>query len=246
MNPDFQQTYHELEASHWWFVGRRAIVADLLESIVEDRSARVLDIGCSSGHMIEALAARGFQNVEGIDISESAIERCQQRGISKSLLMDAGAPRLPDASYDVLIASDVLEHLADDRTSLRAWYRMMRPGGRLIVFVPAFQSLWSDHDVVNHHYRRYTRGQLTGRLAEAGFTVQRSSYWNSVIFPAAAAVRMVQQWRPPRAQPRPDLRPATNATNQLLRLLIAAENAWHRRLPALAGLSTFAIAEKPS
>lgn len=245
MDADFQQTYHELEAAHWWFVGRRAIVADLLQRVVEDRAAKVLDIGCSGGHLIEELAARGFENVEGIDISESAIELCRQRGITRSVLMDAGAPTIAESSYDVLIASDVLEHLADDQRSLKSWYRIVRPGGLLIVFVPAFQALWSDHDVVNHHFRRYTRAQLSERLAEAGFVVQRSSYWNSVIFPAAAVVRLAQQWRPPRAQPKADLRPAANATNQLLRFLIAAENIWHRSLPSIAGLSTFAIAQKP-
>jgi SAM-dependent methyltransferase len=194
------------------------------------------------------LHAAGYTNVTGIDLSEDAFRRCHSVGLANTEVMDATNPRHADQSFDLLIASDVLEHIADEATALRNWLRMLKPGGRLLVCVPAFMFLWSDHDAVNHHLRRYTRKTLRATLNRAGFAIDRAGYWNFSLFFPVAAVRLIH-----RAVARSDdqkrgqLRPAAALVNAALYTLLRAEN--HLLLsscPFPLGVSTFAIASRQS
>lgn len=257
MDPAFESLYHRLEQRHWWFRGRRELVRALVSRLTPDRSADILDIGCASGILLDELTADGFAHPAGLDISETAIRLCHDRGHVTAVCGDATAPPLPPASVDILIASDVLEHLEQDQLALDNWLRIVRPGGFLIVLVPAFQWLWSQHDEINHHFRRYTRRQLVTALTRSGWSVQRSGFWNTALFPAVAAVRlaaaMIGRLRrppdnvvtPPATESR-QLRETPALINALCLALLRLENNWLvAGLPLPIGVSTFAIASRP-
>jgi SAM-dependent methyltransferase len=193
MKKEYEAQYHLLEEKHWWFLGRREIVHSLVLQIKADRNCHLLEIGCSGGPLLKQLQADGYGHVTGIDISPDAIELCRQRGLTDAQVMDAQKTSFGDGSFDVIIASDVLEHLADAPQALQEWHRLLRPGGMLIVFVPAFMFLWSRHDEVNNHFRRYHRSELKRLLAQYGFVVERSSYWNFSLFLPVALVRLVKR-----------------------------------------------------
>jgi SAM-dependent methyltransferase len=191
MQDEYEKQYHKVESYHWWFVGRRQIVYDLVLRANADQGCRILEIGCSSGQFLSQLRRHGCRNIMGIDISEKAVKLCQASGLPAKV-MDAQQLDFPDGCFDLITASDILEHLADEKRALQEWRRVLKPGGRLVVFVPAFMFLWSKHDVVNKHHWRYRLDELKKTLAENGFNIERSSYWNSFLFPPVALVRGVK------------------------------------------------------
>ena len=216
MDPHYEQHYHELEDRQWWFVARRQIVFQLVQQLGLSPHARILEIGCSTGPFLSQLREAGYRQLSGIDISAAAIAGCHARGLHDCHVMDATQLDFADQSFDLVIASDVLEHLEQDQQAAQEWLRVLVPGGRLILFVPAFQCLWSRHDEVNHHFRRYTRRHLVRVLRTAGWDVERSSYWNAALLPAVALVRWAGRlWdrlRPNKAaQDSPNSRPGTSA-----------------------------------
>ncbi len=247
MNKSFEKTYHEVEAAHWWFVSRRALVKDLVCHAAPDRQSAILEIGCSGGLLMRQLRDCGYFRLTGIDISPEAIALCRERNLDDVRLMDAQQPDLPPASFDIIIASDVLEHLADAPRALAAWHQLLRPGGTLVVFVPAFQFLWSEHDRVNHHYHRYRAAELAGLLRSAGFEIRRQGYWIFSLFFPVAVVRVAKRFlvRPANKLPSGDLKAVPRLLNSLLILLMRAENRlMHLGLNFPWGISASVIAQK--
>ncbi len=188
MQKQYEIQYHKTESRHWWFVGRRRIVYELTTRANANLDCRILEIGCSSGQFMLQLSQKGYQNVVGIDISGEAVRLCQESGLAATV-MDAQRLDFQDKSFDLVTASDVLEHLRDENQALLEWRRVLKPGGRLVVFVPAFMFLWSKHDVANNHYRRYRLHELKEALLKNGFVIERSSYWNFSLFLPIAVVR---------------------------------------------------------
>jgi len=135
----------------------------------ENRAARILDIGCGGGPLLLELIKKGLINIYGIDISTNAISKCKERGLDNVLVMDGNSPDFEKATFDIIIASDSLEHLENDVQALDNWNKILQTDGQLIVFVPAFNFLWSGHDAVNHHYRGYTSGKLKAKITETFF-----------------------------------------------------------------------------
>ena len=182
-----QHTYaimNRVEDSHWWYVGRRAILESFLETITqslnsEAQSPKILDVGCGTGGNLEML--KKFGAAEGVDVSDDALEFCQSKGLTvhKGL-----AEELPfaDESFDVVTALDVIEHLDDDIAGLREMFRILRKGGKTLIFVPAFMWLWGVQDDVSNHRIRYTKKQITERLEKAGFEIERATYANWTFF----------------------------------------------------------------
>lgn len=226
MKKEFEAKYHRLEDQHWWFAGRRHLVRELVRRAQADRGCRVLEIGCSGGMLMRQLRDDGYSRVTGIDISAEAIAQCARNGVADAHEMDAQRPDFPPESFDVITASDVLEHLADAPGALRAWHRLLRPGGVVMVFVPAFMFLWSEHDVANKHQRRYCLPELQAALAAAGFRVERSSYWNFVLFLPVTAVRLLKKLLPAsrEAAAHGDLAMPSGCVNALLLALLRIEN----------------------
>ena len=174
MEESYASQYHELEEKYWLFRGRRDIIYKLIKDYKRD--TEILDIGCSIGVLIGSLKGRGFKRLRGIDIDEKAIEICRQKGIIDIRVADAEKTGFKDQQFDIVIASDVLEHIKDEDKALLEWHRILKSGGKLIAFVPAFKFLWSKHDEVNLHYRRYSKSSLIEVLKKNGFSIERSSY----------------------------------------------------------------------
>ncbi len=188
----YSQLY-ALEDSHWWFEGRRAVIDVLLSGVDLPPAARILDAGCGTGRQLQEYARLG--RAEGFDPSPVAVEFCRARGLEGVRQGTLEAPPYDDRSFDLLCASDVLEHVADDALALREMRRVARPGAHLVVTVPAYRWLWSHHDDAHHHFRRYTRPQLVQRAAASGWLPARVTYFNSTLLAPIALVRLAQRLR---------------------------------------------------
>ncbi|MBI3635632.1 MAG: class I SAM-dependent methyltransferase [Candidatus Rokubacteria bacterium] len=192
MQPHYYEEYYAVEESHWWFRARRRILRTVLEREgLWGRGLRAVDVGSGTGRMVEFLA--GGMRITATDFEMEALRFAAKRGTAS--LVQADALRLPfrDASIELLSAFDIIEHLDDDRAALAEFRRVLRPGGYCVATVPAFRSLWSEHDEINHHRHRYRRRELRARFAEAGFTVTRCSYFNSLLFLPVAAFRVARR-----------------------------------------------------
>ncbi|MGF1511059.1 MAG: class I SAM-dependent methyltransferase [Myxococcota bacterium] len=240
MEEEFETTYHDVERGHWWSVGRRDAILRLMEA--GWGTDPVLDVGCSGGRLVEALAQRGF-TARGIDVSHRAVAHAQRRGIDV-VLGAADQLNVADGSIGTVIASDVLEHIDDDVRALREWRRVLIPGGALIVFVPAHPFLWSLHDERNHHRRRYERRTLTHAIRRAGFELTRLSGWNSTLFAPIATARTAQRLRRKHDSP-PDFQMPPTWLNSSLRVLLELENRWLVRHNLPIGVSLMALALNP-
>jgi len=247
MRADFENRYHRVEDEHWWFLGRRDLLCALVRAARVANDSPILDVGCAGGATIRSLKRQGYTAVTGIDLSPEAVARCRQSGLADVHAMDAQRPDFPDQSFDLILASDILEHVPDERAAVQAWYRLLKPRGVLIALVPAFMALWSPHDEANHHHRRYRLGELRRRLEAAGFETHRASYWNFLLFLPAALVRALQRLMPVLSRGSPDLAVPPRAANRLLSGLLAGEN--RLLLAGLRwpfGLSALVVARRPA
>jgi SAM-dependent methyltransferase len=243
MDKNYELKYHVVEEVHWWFQGRRDMIFNIIKN--EDKNAFILDLGCSGGVLIQFLQEKGFQNVYGVDASEEAVNLCKQKGLQNVFLMSADDPQLSNDKFDIIIASDVLEHIKDDAKALTAWQRILKPGGKLIIFVPAFKFLWGLHDEVNHHQRRYSKTELVKRITQANLRIERNSYWNILLFLPIALMRVIQSkffktqtkenYDPYRVHP---------FINRFLTAVLRSENKLVQKLNFPFGLSLFAIVRK--
>jgi SAM-dependent methyltransferase len=237
---------YEVEGSHWWFAGRRRILESFVKEIVArlnvvGRAPQILDVGCGTGANLEMLAQ--FGDAEGVDVSEDALAFCRARGLTK--VTHGAAERLPyaDKSFDLVTALDVIEHLDDDTGGLREMRRVLRPDGRALLFVPAFMWLWGVQDDVSHHRRRYTLPQLTERVREAGFEVERATYANLTFFAPILAGRLLM--RATGVRPASENNFNVPALNGVLGRIFGAERFWlARRLNFPFGVSAVCVARR--
>ena len=245
MDDTLERWTFDAEEGHWWYRGRRRVLAAVLDRLELPAQARILDAGCGSGRNMVDLARRG--TVCGVELASSSLQRARARGVG-DVRPGSLQERLPfpDSAFDLAVALDVLEHLPDDRPAWSALARVLAPGGRLVVTVPQYGWLWGEHDVVAHHHRRFTRSLLVARAAEAGWSVERLTAFNTMLLPAIAGARLIQRRRRS-ARPADDLgRTPGGIVNELLERLLAAEAAWircGRDLPV--GVSLLAVLRRP-
>jgi SAM-dependent methyltransferase len=183
MQTESYRILFETEDTHWWLATRRDIVLDWVRRHVGERTdLRLLDVGCGTGRLLRDLRELG--DARGVDASDEAIRFCQKRGVG-DLVEKADFRHLPFAaeSFDVVTAVDTLEHIADDVGALEEWGRVLRPEGRLLIFVPAHRWLWSLQDEVSGHQRRYTTRTLRRAIDGAGLRVDRMTYVSTLLFP---------------------------------------------------------------
>ena len=236
-----------VEGQHWWYGGMRAITAAILDAVYsERRDLQILDAGCGTGG--NGLFLRRYGWVVGIDLAPEAIS--------------LGGPRLPgrlargsvldipfaDASFDLVTSFDVLYHRAvpNEERALGEMWRVLRPGGRLLIRVPAYEFLRGKHDRAVHTRRRYTAGQAQALLQAGGFTVERHSYINSLLFPLPLAQRLLESALPELERRESDLTLPAPLLNEALRWPMAAEAAWLARGRSFPiGLSVVCLARKP-
>jgi SAM-dependent methyltransferase len=229
---------------HWWYRGRRRVIHAVLSGCDLPRGARILDAGCGSGRTLDELARYG--HASGVDISADAVATAKSRGYHDVRLGPIEQLPFEDASFDLVTCLDVVEHTPDDRRSLGELRRVTRPGGLMLVTVPAYQSLWSSHDEVNLHYRRYRASSLGQAASDAGWSPVRDSYFNTLLLPPAAVVRLAER-RSARAQSRSDLAWTPPWLDGLLEWPLRAEAralAAGHRLPA--GLSLLGLFRNPA
>lgn len=235
---------------HWWYRGRRRIVRAELDRLglgADGGEVRVLDAGCGSGRTLDELA--GYGTVSGLELSEEGVAAARRRGHEDVRRGRVEELPWPDATFDLVTCLDVVEHTPDDRATLRELRRVTRPGGHLLVTVPAYQALWSAHDVVNKHYRRYDRRMLRAAATEAGWSVERMTGFNALLLAPAAAVRLAQRRKAldADAQHTSELELSPPWMNAALELPLRAEAAWLRRGRTLpAGLSLLAVLRNPA
>jgi len=243
MEKDFEKKYHDVETDHWWFKSRRKYLLDLLRNAPKD--SKILDIGCSSGIFLKDLEKLGFsvENLYGVDISDKAIANCKANGIPNAFVMDAQNITLAQ-TFDIIIASDCLEHLQDDEQALKNWKSLLKVGGMMYVFVPAFMSLWSYHDVVNMHYRRYTNAELKSKIAAENLQILKSSYWNFFLFLPVYGFRKVSSVFQKNKTGESDISIGNSFVNKALLQLIVFENKLLKAFNFPFGVSTFCIARK--
>ena len=234
-----------LEREHWWFVGRGKILLALVESECERRGGRVrslLDVGSGTGALLAEMR-RFADEAVGVESDASARAISAARGLD---VRDATAERLPaaDASVDLVTAFDVLEHVDDEAGAVREFRRVLRPGGSAILSVPAYRWLWSGHDVVHGHRRRYTKRALAGVLARGGLASRRLGYFNFWLLPLAAGVRLGGRLlRRPAAS---DMARVPARLNALFLRIFASERGRVLAGGFPAGLSVFAVADRPA
>jgi len=245
----YYREYFFFEQDNWWFVSRRRILLSVLRTALHrPHGLEILDAGCGTGINLDYLAE--FGRVTGVDVAEEAIEFCRRRGHDD--VRRADLTRLDgwrDGEFDLVTALDVIEHIDDDRAAVREIVRVTRPGGHLLVTVPAFPGLWSDHDEVNHHQRRYRGREIRELLAANGCDIVRFTYINTFLFPVAWVVRTWQQARrrlfgPPAHPPRTDFVDYHPVVNALLLAVFTAETPLVTTTGLPFGLSALCLARK--
>lgn len=246
MDATAQEIEAKVERTHWWFRGRRKILADLIAALDPPLppGARVLDVGCGTGANAPVLGAGGRFAV-GLDRSATPLRLADaERGHDVRVRADAGALPFADGAFDLVVALDVLEHLDDDHAAARELLRVLRPGAPLIVFVPALRILWGLQDDVSHHRRRYRRGELVGVIRGAGFRIERTTFFNTLLFPPLLAARLAM-----RVLPRGDLKSENELnngfTNAVLGGIFGLEPSILRRVNLPIGVSLACVARRP-
>ena len=243
MDKRYEIKNQRLEEIYWWCIARRETICDLVRDL--NRDVRILDVGCSGGPQMKSFIEMGYTNIYGLDISERAIDLCNKRGLNNVFVMDAEKTDFKDDEFDLLVVSDVLEHLENDELALSEWHRILKPGGKLIVFVPAFQFLWSPHDETNFHYRRYSKTSLINRFKEADFEIIRGSYWNFSLFVPGCMIKFFQRLFTRKDKDLPNqLYEVNEFTNKLLLGLLRLENKFLGKFNFPFGVSVFVIGEK--
>jgi SAM-dependent methyltransferase len=237
------KTMLEVDEHHWWYRGRRRIIRAELDRLALPRDASVLDAGCGSGRTMEDLVEYG--RVYGVEVDPDATEIARARGVGEVRIGRLEELPFDDAMFDLITCLDVLEHVPDDRVALVELRRVCKPGGWLLATVPAYPALWSLHDRINHHYRRYERGTLRGAAADAGWIVRRVTSFFSFLLPPAAIVRLAQRRRA-EDDYKPDLTIGPPWLNTILEQPLRIEASWLGRGATLpAGLSLLAVLQAP-
>jgi ubiquinone/menaquinone biosynthesis C-methylase UbiE len=233
----------EVEETNWWYRGRRHLVTKWVKRHFarQGRPLRILDIACATGMSFRFLSKYG--DIRGIDISEETIRLCKTRGIDRIVRCDAMKLPFRDGSFDVVLALDALEHFPDDRLALREIRRIAKPGALVLVTVPAFQFLWSPHDVAYHHFRRYTRGELGGKLREGGLQLHKLSYYSMMCSPVFAMRKLRKAAQKPASRRTPTSSQTPGPVEPLLYGIMRTEIGLMDAVSLPFGVSLFCAAE---
>ncbi|MCX5771468.1 MAG: class I SAM-dependent methyltransferase [Candidatus Hydrogenedentes bacterium] len=244
MNVEEYATMFSVEDNHWWYHGLRGMVREAWRRHAGD-SARVLDAGCGTGAILAMLRAHArAQSARpvGVDLMPEAIRFCRIRQQNVTAAASVVALPFADGAFDAAVSLDVLCHrsIRDKRAPLLELARVLRPGGVLILNLPAYQWLYSSHDVAVHTNTRFTKGQATGLLRECRFSVIEATYWNSLLFPPIVLTRLWRKVFPPNGS---DLASGgKGVSNAVFKAVLGIERGLLRLAPMPVGLSLFIVA----
>jgi SAM-dependent methyltransferase len=240
MDRDYELQTHQAEDRHWWYRGRRTVIENVIAGMRLPARARILDAGCGSGRNMVELAHHG--TVTGVELSHTSVTLAREREAGE--VIEGSILEMPFAadSFDLAVTLDVIEHLEDDLGALRELRRTVTPGGSLLVTVPAYPWLWSGHDEINHHYRRYTRRSLRQVAEQAGWEQVRTTYFNSLLLPVAIILRILDRFSRKPTESSLDLWVPPKPFNWALERPLALEAAMIARGGRIpAGLSLLAV-----
>ena len=234
------------ESSNWWYRGRRSVLDALMRYFLpKDKKLDILDIACGMGSVLYFLSKYG--RVFGVDPDVKAVEYSKSKSFNPSLVTVGELPN--NISFDILFdcvaALDVIEHVKDDVNALEFInQKLLKKGGFLFITVPAFQFLWSPHDEMNLHYRRYTKSELKIKLEKSGFRILKISYYNTLLFPLIAAVKLLSHFRISKAPKAHTERPMNPIMNALLFSIFNLESYFIRMANFPFGISLVVVAQK--
>jgi SAM-dependent methyltransferase len=240
MDRDYEHQTHQAEDRHWWYRGRRTVLDGVIAGLGLPVDPRILDAGCGSGRFMVELAKLGA--VTGVELSDTSVSLARERQLGDVVAGSVLEMPFPESSFDLAVSLDVIEHLDDDLAALRELRRTVAPGGALLVTVPAYQWLWSGHDEINHHHRRYTRRSLQRVAEQAGWQQVRTTYFNSLLLPVAILLRVLDRFSTKTTESSLDLWIPPEPLNWVLERPLALEAALIARGGRIpAGLSLLAV-----
>ncbi len=237
-------TNYQNEDTYWWFTARNIIISKIIKKIIPSLSeqSRILDIGCGTGGFASYISKD--YNISCLDTSETALDYCRKRGLSN--LYNSTIDSLPPEveKFDAAIMLDVLEHIEDDRTALNDVHSILKEGAYYVMTVPAYSWMWSKHDEIHMHYRRYTKAEVLNRIENSGFKVKYSSYFNSFLFLPAFLKRKIDKITGKEEKHKDPVDKVSPGMNKLFHKIFALES---KLLPSISlpfGLSIIVIAQK--
>jgi SAM-dependent methyltransferase len=231
-----------IEADHWWYVGRRLLFSDIIKAFGLPESADVLDVGTSAGTNLRMLQGLGFARVIGVDQSHEAIRFCAEKGLGEVQLGDVCALPFSDGRFDLILATDIVEHVEDDLSALRELRRVLRPRQHLLLTVPAFSLLWGLEDDVSHHKRRYRLPELLEKLHRADLTPVQHFYFNYLLFVPILATRYLMRILNIKVATEGELN--TEWLNRMLMLLFRLDVRTAARVRPPVGVSALVVATR--
>lgn len=249
--PMEKSQYDELkrmQKTHWWFRGKQEIVMDVyLRYCKKSSSAKVLDVGCGMGLMLEEL--NDLCTIYGMDIAPEAVEYCRESFDNSIVKEHILCGSLPDdipftEKFDTVIGLDVLEHIKKDGKAISCIYDILNDGGIFLITVPALMSMWSGNDELNHHYRRYEKSELEQKISDAGFIIEKSSYYNSFLFLPAYIVRKIKNICHIVSSD-VSINAKDNIINRALWKIFASEKRFLKKRNFRIGVSLIMVARKP-
>ncbi len=240
MELEYELQTHRAEDRHWWYQGRRTVLERAIERLGLPAHAQILDAGCGSGRNMVELARLG--TVTGVELSSTSVQLARERDAGEVVEGSVMDMPLDDANFDLTVSLDVIEHLEDDIGALRELRRVTKPGGALLVTVPAYQWLWSGHDEINHHHRRYNRRTLLAAAQGGGWELESFTNFSSLTLPVAILLRALERFMPSTTKSSLDLWVPPAPLNWALRQPLNLEASVIGRGGSIpAGLSLLAV-----
>lgn len=242
MDQDYVKQMADTQATHWWYEGRRNILRSIIGRIKLPQNAKILEAGCGPGANLEMLSV--FGQVSAFEPDAFSVDYASK--VSGVKVQKGGLPDgIPfDQNFDIVCAFDVLEHIKDDLASLKALRSKTVDGGYAVFTVPAFAFLWSHHDEINHHFRRYNKSSFQKVLTDAGYEIEFISYFNFWLFPLAAGIRLAKNLIGKTDQGSDAKMPSSALVNKVLRAIFTSEQYLLKWFALPFGLSLIAVCKK--
>ena len=233
----------KMESTYWWHVGRlRIIERECERHLFGMDNVKILNIGCGTGGTVDTL--QKFGEVHNVDVSDEALGFMKRKGYKNLYKVSGIKLPFPDNTFDAVGAFDVLEHIELDKEALREWRRVLKPGGKLLITVPAYQWLWSQHDTSLHHFRRYTKMNLWRKLEDESLEIRRISYAIVFSFPLVAGFRILKSLSRGEVTEHTSYVAMPKIINELFIKLLQVESWAHRWVNFPFGTSVLAVSEK--